>query len=374
MISTDAFRLIILTLSLLALPLPVFGRTLCEAPSAICAATSRVFRISSFDPLASAIVVGPGLFVTNRHAVADVKKFKVFIPQYGPVEATSVPTSYRGDLILFQVKGIKTPAPLTLAQANPKDHYYTIGADIRSQEIRVYQPGHLLLPLAVGKSFARLHNNAYSQPGNSGGALVNAKGHLVAIVSSGGDGRNEAIPASEIKKLKSLSGPENDIQSEILGIAYRNCIEALEAFSPSCKQPPLEAIVTLKDQCRRTNNRQLWERAGQTFSRMGRHKDALNMFTRALDQDPNAINSIISMAIALHLSGLYVDEIKHLRRLIKILPSDAGILRLGVQAGAWGNDKTLMQESLHLMEIHYPKLAPMARSFIKKNPTPPKRP
>jgi len=374
MISTDALRLIILTLSLLALPLPVFGKTICKAPEAICAATSRVFRIASFDPLASAVAVGPGLFVTNRHAVADVKKFKVFIPQHGPVEATSIPTSYRGDLILFQVKGMKTPTPLTLAQANPRDHYYTIGADIRSQEIRVYKPGHLLLPLAVSKPFARLHNNAYSQPGNSGGALVDAKGHLVAIVSSGGDGHNEAIPASEIKKLKSLSGPGNEIQSQIFGMAYRNCIEALESFSTSRKQPPLGAIVTLKDQCRRTNNRQLWERAGQTFSRIGRHKDAIDMFSRALDQDPNAINSMISMAIALHLSGLYVDETIHLRRLIKILPSDAGVLRLGVQAGAWGNDKTLTQKSLHLMEIHYPKLAPMARSFIRKNPTPPKRP
>jgi tetratricopeptide (TPR) repeat protein len=373
MISKYVLRQIVLTLILLTIPLPVFGKTICKAPDAICAATSRVFRITSFDPLASAVVVGPGLFVTNRHAVADEKKFKIFVPDHGPVEATIVPTSYRGDLVLFRIEDIKTPTPLTLAKANLKDHYYTIGADIRSQKIKVYKPGHLLLPLAVNKPLARLHNNAYSQPGNSGGALVNAKGHLVAIVSSGGNGRNEAIPASEIKKLKSMSGPENEIKSHKLGIAYRNCIEALESFAPSSNQPPPETITTLKVQCKKTNNRQLWDLAGQIFGRIGQYKKAFEMFGSALEQDPNAINSLISMTIALHLSGRYVDEIVHLRRLIKIIPSDSGVLRLGVQAGAWGNDRLLMEKSLDLMETHYPKLAPIARSFIEKNPTPPKR-
>jgi Tfp pilus assembly protein PilF len=90
------------------------------------------------------------------------------------------------------------------------------------------------------------------------------------------------------------------------------------------------------------------------------------MFSRALEQDPNAINSMMSLAIVLHLKGRYGDEVPLLRRLIDILPSDAGMLRLGVQAGAWGHDKVLMQKSLELMETHYPKLAPMARSFIEK--------
>ena len=82
---------------------------------------------------------------------------------------------------------------------------------------------------------------------------------------------------------------------------------------------------------------------------------------------------MVSMAIALHLSGRYAEEVPHLRRLIEILPSDAGVLRLGVQAGAWGNDKALLDKSLELMEKHFPNMAPLARAFIDKNPTPPKR-
>ena len=366
--------LLIITSICITINLPAVGKTTCKAPDSVCAASSRVFRISSFDPLASAVAIGPNLFITNRHAVADEKKLIIFIPDQGPVEATIIPTSYSGDLILFQTDNLETPPPLTLAQANLKDSYYTIGADIRSRKIKVYKPGYLLIPLAIKKPLARLHNNAYSQPGNSGGALVNAKGQLIAIVSSGGNGRNEAIPASEIKKLKSLSGSENEIKSQKLGIAYRNCIEALESFSPTSKQPPPQTITTLKVQCQKTNNRQLWDLAGQTFGRIGQYKQALKMFTSALEQDPNAINSLISIAIVHHLNGHYADEADYLRRLIEILPSDAGVLRLGIQAGAWGNDRSLMEKSLNLLETHHPNLAPMARSFIKKNPTPPKRP
>ena len=101
--------------------------------------------------------------------------------------------------------------------------------------------------------------------------------------------------------------------------------------------------------------------------------DSVDMFTRALDQDPNAINSMIAMAITLHLAGRYADEVVHLKRLVDILPADAEVLRLGVQAGAWGGNKALAEKSLKLMERHHPRLAPLARDFIDYNPTPPGR-
>jgi tetratricopeptide (TPR) repeat protein len=276
-------------------------------------------------------------------------------------------------LVLLRAPDIETPAPLATARAGSEGRLYTIGADIRSRTVRVYASGRLLLPLAEGKPLARLHNDAYSQPGNSGGALVDSRGRLVGIVTSGGEGRNEAIPATEIKKLKALSGPQYEGPSRALGLAYRMCVEGLGALTAPRKQAAPETLDALKDQCGRTNNRQLWDLAGQTFARRGETDDAIDMFSRALNQDPNAINSMMSLVIALHLAGRYADEAPHLRRLIDILPSDAGVLRLGVQAGAWGGDTALMQKSLKLMETHYPRLAPMARSFIEKNPTPPAR-
>ncbi len=365
--------LALLVLALLTPSLPAEGKAPCHAPDAVCAAASRVFRISSFDPLASAVLIEPGLLVTNRHAVADARKVAVFLPSGKPVTAAVQPTAYGGDLILLRAPEIEAMAPFPTAEAGPRDRLYTLGGDIRSRDIRIYEPGRLLLPLAADKPWARLHNDAFSQPGNSGGALVDGKGRLVAIVTSGGEGRNEAIPVSEIKKLKALSGPEHEAASRALGLAYRKCIEALEAASRTREQMPPEAAAILKDQCGRTNNRQLWDLAGQTFGRQGQTEDAIEMFSRALNQDPNAINSMVSMVIALHLSGRYADEVPHLRRLIEIIPSDAGVLRLGVQAGAWGGDKALLDKSLELLEKHFPNMAPLARKFIEKNPTPPKR-
>ena len=66
----------------------------------------------------------------------------------------------------------------------------------------------MFLP-AIGFPLARLHHDAYSQPGNSGGALINSSGHLVGIVTSGGDGRYEAIPLHAIDALKKASGSKH---------------------------------------------------------------------------------------------------------------------------------------------------------------------
>ena len=344
----------------------------CKAPEAVCAAAERVFAIASFDPTASAVLIEPGLLVTNRHVVADNQRAQVFLPEGGQVLADVVPSVYGGDLILLRVPDLEAPGDWPTAQANPKNDLYTIGFDVGRRAIRVYAPGRLVLPPAPGKPLARLHHDAFSQPGNSGGALVDAEGRLVAIVASGGEGRNEAIPAAEIEKLKSLSGPEYLAASRATGEAIRKCAEALDAARGARRLAPKNAGF-IKDNCIRSNNRQLWDLAGQTFGRQRMFDDSVEMFTRSLDQDPNALNSMIAMAITLHLAGRYAEEVVHLKRLVDILPADAEVLRLGVQAGTWGGDKALAEKSLKLLERHHPRLAPLARDFIDNNPTPPGR-
>jgi tetratricopeptide (TPR) repeat protein len=297
----------------------------------------------------------------------------VFTPQGDQVLADVVPTSYAGDLVLLRAAGLKETGPMAMAKAGADEPLYTIGADVGRDAIRVYRPGRQVLAPAAGKPLARLHHDAFSQPGNSGGALVNAKGQLVAVIASGGEGRNEAIPASEIKKLKAMSGPGHRDAHRAIGEAYRKCATALDTAQASRRKLLPKHAKFINDQCGATNNRQLWDLAGQAFGRQRLFDDAVSMFTRALEQDPNALNSMVSMAITLHLAGRYADEVKHLRRLVDILPADAEVLRLGVQAGAWGGDKALAEKSLKLLEKHHPRLAPLARDFIENNPTPPGR-
>ncbi len=239
--------------------------------------------------------------------------------------------------------------------------------------MRVYKPGRMLLRSAEGKPLARVHHDAYSQPGNSGGALVDEFGRLVGIATSGGSGRFEAIPAWAIADLRAQSGPEHLAESQRIGIAYRKCTEALDAAQATRQRLGPTHVAFIDEQCGRANNRQLWDLAGQTFGRQRLIDESAAMFRRSLAQDPNAINAMVAMAVTLHLGGRYADEVPYLRRLVEILPADAEVLRLAVQAGAWGGDKALMEQSLALLAEHHPKLAPLARDFIAKNPTPPKR-
>ena len=344
----------------------------CKAPDAVCAAAERVFAIASFDPTASAVLIEPGLLVTNRHAVADNQRAQIFLPAGGQVLSDVVPSGYAGDLILLRAPDLKAPGNWATTENTTGINLYTIGTDVGRGAIRVYPPGRMLLPPAPGKPLARLHHDAFSPPGNSGGALVDAEGRLVAIVASGGEGRNEAIPAAEIEKLQSQSGPAPRAARRATGEATRKCAEALDAARGAQRLTP-KNVSFIKDHCIRANNRQLWDLAGQAFGRRRMFDDSVDMFTRALDQDPNAINSMIAMAITLHLAGRYADEVVHLKRLVDILPADAEVLRLGVQAGAWGGNKALAEKSLKLMERHHPRLAPLARDFIDNNPKPPGR-
>jgi hypothetical protein len=366
-------RFFAMLLVVAATSLPAAADVPCAAPQPVCEAATHVYAISSFDPLASAVLIETGLLVTNRHAVADNARAEVMLPDGKNLVATVVPSAYAGDLILLRAPEIVAKSRLTTAVAGPDSVLYTIGADVGRQAVRVYKPGRMLLRSVEGRPLARVHHDAFGQPGNSGGALVDELGRLVGIVASGGSGRHEAIPAWAIADLRAQSGPEHLGVSQQIGIAYRKCTEALDAAQATRERLGPPHIAFINEHCERSNNRQLWDLAGQVFGRQRLFDESVAMFRRSLDQDPNAINSLLSLAIALHLGGRYADEVPHLKRLVEILPADAEVLRLGVQAGAWGNDKALMEKSLALLTKHHPKLAPLARDFIDKNPTPPKR-
>jgi len=360
-------------LLVIASPLPAAAEAPCAAPKPVCEAATHVYAIASFDPLASAVLIETGLLVTNRHAVADNARAEVMLPNGGKLVASVVPSAYAGDLILLRAPEIVAKSRLTTAVAGPKSALYTIGADVGRGAVRVYKPGRMLLRSAEGKPLARIHHDAYGQPGNSGGALVDELGRLVGIVASGGSGRHEAIPAWAIADLRAQSGPEHLGASQQIGIAYRKCSEALDAAQATHERLGPSHVAFIEEQCGRSGNRQLWDLAGQVFGRQRLFDESLAMFRRGLQQDPDTVNTMLSLAITLHLGGRYADEVPYLRRLMDILPADAEVLRLGVQAGAWGGDKELMEKALALLTEHHPKMAPLARGFIEKNPTPPAR-
>ncbi len=335
---------------------PAAAQSECTAPAAVCAVRGAVFALSSpFDPLASAVLVAPGEAVTNRHAVADETGVELRLADGTRLTGEVVPGVYPGDLVLLRVPGLTgRPPPVAAAGDGP---LYVVGADSADGSVRVYRPGRASALPAEGYPRARLHHSAQSQPGNSGGALVDGAGRLVGIVTAGGEGRNNAIPASEIAALRKASGPQHAAASRALGAAYRKCIEGLEGAATA-------GLADLANLCRATGNRELLDLAAQAAGRGGDFDTSEALFREALALDPNSVNTRLGLAVTLHLAERWGPEAVVLGRLVEELPTDFPVLRMAVQAGKFSGDTRLAGRALDLIAEHHPDALAEAKEFL----------
>lgn len=329
----------------------------CAAPRPVCDARAAVFAVSAFDPYGSAVRIGGDLLVTNRHIVADMAEAELRLADGGKVRARVVPTAFAGDLILLQAK--LPPGPALEPGGAASGDLYTVGEDIGTRRVRVFPKGRVLLEPEPGKPLARLHHTAYSQPGTSGGALVDAQGMLVAIVTSGGEGRNEAIPARRIAELRALSGEPYAAASAEIGRAYRDCTEGIERFDGA-----QEGAASLAARCTATGNRQMIDLAAQALGRAGRLAESVELFTRSLEMDPNAVNARLGLVVALVHARRYGDAAVHLRRLITVIPEEPRVQQYAVQLGKFADDADLAREGLALIERYNPAQLDAARRFL----------
>ncbi len=360
---------VLLAALLLAAPARAAGD--CAAPAPVCAVRAAVFPVVAFDPMASAVRIGPGLLVTNRHVVADFVRAEVLLPDGRRIAAEVVPTDYPGDLVLLRAPDLPEGPVPEAAPAAADAVLYVVGVDTAARAPRVFAPGRVLLLPAPGRPRARLYNTAAARPGTSGGALVDAAGRLVGIVTSGGEGRNEAIPAARLADLMARSGPAYAEAGARRGRRIRDCMELLDAT----RGAPLgeSAAATLSEVCTAAGNRQLLDLVGQRLSLNGRHAEAAAIFEANLAGDPNALNTRYSLAVALHLAGRYAEATPHLARLIEVLPEAVPILRLAVQAGKWGGDRALAERAVALIAAVDPRGAERARAFLDSDAMAPVR-
>ena len=363
-------RICLALFALLATAAPAASQeNACTQPAPVCAARDAVFAVSAFDPVASAVRIGPRRLVTTRHGIADQERVVLFLADGSRSEARAVPSDYPGDLLLLEADSLPEGPILEIAEAAPDLPLHTVGADLGRGAVRAYDPGTLTFEPAEGYPLARLHNSAYSQPGNSGGALVDAEGRLVGIVASGGEGRFEAIPAAEIAALKARSGPEHKEASAEIGAAVRVCTLLLEELQQagrrSLEDQEAKAVTTA---CRRSGNRQLFDLAGQTLGRTGRSEAAVALFEQALAEDPNAVNSRIGLVVTLNLARRYEDGLPHLRWLLDNADEDLQVLRLAIQSGIWGGDEPLARRAFERLKAVNPQMAPAAERFLNNPP------
>lgn len=343
----------------------------CIAPAPVCAAKASVVKIASFEPIGSAVIINDGVLVTNRHMVADNQHVELMLPDGAKFKAAVVPNDYTGDLVLLLIEGAKIPSSIKAMDADMSGDLYVIGFDVGRQAIRVYAPGRLITPKA-DTPFARLHHNARSLPGNSGGALINADGHLVGFVTSGGEGRNEAIPISALERLHAHSGSDKLMASKEIGQMYRQCVERLDRLRGTHGPIAPSDAIELSDACLATNNRQLIDLAGQGVGTRRDSERAVALLETSYTIDPNAPNTIISLAIAYHIAGRYTDEIPVLYRGLELMPAEPQLLRLALQAGIWGNDQALADMAMKRIETVMPEMAHAARNFYDAAPPAPR--
>ena len=140
---------------------PSLGSNDCPHPALVCQMRQAVFPISSFAPVGSATRIGKDLLVTNRHVVGDRMDATVHTPN-GPKSAEVVPSAFAGDLVLLEVSGLPENGYVPDLSSDDADMsaFYTIGADIGRQEVRVFDPGVLIALPAETSSFSRLHVTA----------------------------------------------------------------------------------------------------------------------------------------------------------------------------------------------------------------------
>ncbi len=342
----------------------------CQAPEPVCAAALHVFPVFAYSRLsASAVRIGASVAVTNRHVVTNERSAKVQMKNGESVVADIIPSSYPGDLVLLHVKGF--PAGPIVKIGPPPDQntlLFVIGFDQGRQAIRVYKGGRLLSAPDKNKTLSRLHHNAISYPGNSGGALVDSQGRLVGIIASGGEGRHDAIPISQLDRLKSMSGPEHQSKHNRVSLAYKQCIAATNTMSKSHQIVSNEQVAFLDERCRTSNNRQLIDLAAQTLGKRGQFDASIALFKLALSQDPNSLNTQLGIVVTLHLARQYSAEIPYLYKLIGTLPTDIQVLRFAIQAGTWGGAPALADQAMLLLKRHHPKLAPLAERFRRAPP------
>jgi len=335
----------------------------CQAPEPVCSARGAVFVISSFDPFASAVRIGPDLLVTNRHVVADQSDVMITDKTGKKIPGRVIASGYGGDLALIEVKNLGDGPVLDLSAADETLALFTIGADLARRKIRVYPPGKVLLQPSKTAPYARLQHTALSQPGNSGGGLVDEKGRLVGIVSSGGEGRYDAFPVTAIAKLKALSGDNYTEKSQALGSAMRACMDFLDSLSPRGKMSK-QMAQNLNDTCAKSNNRQLMDDAAVRLG-SARHLDlSRKLLEKALMRDPLAINTRFSLIVALTFSGLYPEAVPHIRQLLPVIPKDANLLRYAIQAAKNTDDKVLADEVLAMVKKYDPERAEAAAGFL----------
>ena len=186
--------------------------------------------------LGSGVILSPdGYIVTNNHVIDGADRLEVTLNDNSIYNATVVGTDPATDVALIKIEAENLPViPVgdsdalrvgewVLAVGNPFGFTSTVTTGIVSAKARSVAQGVRGGSMGI-ESY--IQTDAAVNPGNSGGALVNAKGELVgintAIYSQTGSyvGYSFAIPTSIVTKVVSDIRQFGTVQRAVLGVMF----------------------------------------------------------------------------------------------------------------------------------------------------------
>ncbi len=337
----------------------------CDGPEAICRFAPYVMKLEGNRREANSVYLGAGLAAANRHVVVGRTDLIVKTGDGRTFGAKVKLSGYSGDLALLAVEGLDLGgAPVLAENVTSGTGLFVLAHEPNVFGPRIYPPGEVLLPPAVGYALSRLQHNARGGEESEGGAILTRDGRLAGIATVGHGNRGEAIPAAQIRALLELSKGGATQTMPDLTDAYIRCMDAQRRMPIRRARLARRAVTYLSEHCTRTKNGQLIESAARILGRAGHLVEARELFSVVLGMDPHALGARQGLVVVLLLGGGHEAAIPHLKWLFDILPRDFEILRLSIQAGKYAGDVSFAEAAYARLQQLSPALALPMRQFL----------
>jgi Trypsin-like serine proteases, typically periplasmic, contain C-terminal PDZ domain len=138
----------------------------------------------------SGFFITDSIIVTNNHVISGFSKIHVVFAKSEPTEATVIARDEQNDLALLKVSGFKDVKPLLIGSPREQTEgarVYTVGFPMPDQLGTTPKLGEGIINSTSGaqNDLRMFQISIPVQPGNSGGPLLNSKGQVVGVVTSG---------------------------------------------------------------------------------------------------------------------------------------------------------------------------------------------
>ncbi len=338
----------------------------CKYNENICNKLNQVVGIKTPMMVASGTIIDDDFIVTNRHVVEDHKQ--LIIRYYNGEIKKAFPLSHNfpADLAILTLNKQKKNPTKLLKLNKINGMIRVIGFDQGRKSNRIYDKGKVIAYSDTNKyPQSRIHTDAKSLPGNSGGAVVDDIGNLVGILASGDGNINEIIPISLVNEVIKRTDLKHEDNFFKIGKKIRLCADNLEEAQYVQKNLDDKIKKNIDTYCWNSQNKQLIDQAGQTFGRLGDLNKARKFLEKSIKLDPSSPNSLISLAIVYHIQRDLEKEKPLILRLLKLTPENPQVLRLGVQVAGILKDKEMSENVLELMTKYNREALPLAKKFIE---------